>query len=693
MRRKTAAVLPCLLIIALVGAWSRAQAPLDAYELTTPARPELGSEQTLRTFREAERRLFAGEFAEATPLLVELTVSGDAGLVPNAAGNRFRDVSTTVMHLLLSAPAEARVDYLAATNPAADAEFSEIKNSMDPYVLRRFLRKRLLNRSGAEAIARLAAIYAEAGELDAAHLWLSRLAAAPILAADASAEGVWPEIYHPNPPNPAAALAHMAAVSQLMGREARARRELDLLRQLFPGAEGQFGASPGPLADAIVAAQLSQLGGAKSSLEEVDFKAASSPRWQAPLAIESYAPSRLAGGTEAASVATPVFPVVADVGSKPLLLWQDARGLHAVDAVGDPAWPGLEGSLFYADPVQVRLPPWGPLVYAPTVAGERLLARLGSPTTYRPPIFRPEQTGSQIACFDLTAEGRLEWIAPDAERQGEFLADHWAYEGAPTVGDGGVFTVLRRGAARAEAHVERRNLRDGRLLWRRFLCTGDTPGRGQIQEASCNAPTVVGDSVYIGSNLGALFCLDVRDGEVRWATAYPRGVAGRLAQPDGALLRVPSAPLVDAGRVYVAPVDSRRVVAVGAGDGAMLWTSSEEMSEVAYLIGVSDDALVCMGSQASALDSATGAVLWATALNGDDELVGRGVMSNRRLFACTRGGELLALSLDHGEILERRALNLPDGEFGGTLVAFGDQLVVAGNRTISGWDGGGAASP
>lgn len=669
------------LVMSNAGA-GRGQAPLDAYALEAPARFPECSDRVRTAFAEASRRLAAGENEAAAPLLVELIAGGDAGLLD--VGDRFLPVEAAVLELVLAAPPPAQAGFLAATEPLAAGEYQAIQDSYDPYPLRKFLRKRLLNRSGAAAIDRLAALLAEAGELNAAHTEWSRLAAAAVPAAtdspsSASAAAAsaleWPALYHPDPPDPAAALARMAMVSRLMGRDERSQAEWSLLRRLFPNEVGPLSEQFGPSV-AVDRASPHVISEASAGVAAAELK------WSAPLAVEAFDGSGFRGDPLSSRVTCPVFPIVAAVVGRELVLWQDAQGLHAVDAAGRPAWDELDDSLFHADPVRVRLPPWGPLVYSPAIAGTRLLARLGSPTTYRPPLFRPEQEGSQIACFDLSAQGRLEWTAPDFTARGAFLAERWAYEGPPTVAGDGVFAVLRRGAARAEAHVERRDLRDGRLAWRRFLGTGDTPGRGQIQEASCNVPAVRDGALYVGSNLGAMFCLDATDGALRWAVRYSRGAAGRLAAPDAALLRAPAAPLVAGRRVFWAPTDSRRIFAADSDSGRLAWASSEDLGDASALVGVQARRLIIAGPQAAALDVDTGALLWRTSFSDDERLAGRGVLVGDRLVACTRGGELVVLDAAAGEVVARAA-GLEPEVAAGSVTAFGGDWLVAGPRRLS----------
>jgi outer membrane protein assembly factor BamB len=122
------------------------------------------------------------------------------------------------------------------------------------------------------------------------------------------------------------------------------------------------------------------------------------------------------------------------------------------------------------------------------------------------------------------------------------------------------------------------------------------------------APVVVGNTVYVGTNLGVLYALNASNGSRRWRTGFIGGVFNGLAV-GGAFLYVPDA-VGNCMRSY-----DRRT-------GALRWTSclgggaqifgTPTLASGRIFVGARDGKLY-------ALDAATGVILWAGSVGEDNE--------------------------------------------------------------------------
>src|SRR6185295_8436647 len=93
-----------------------------------------------------------------------------------------------------------------------------------------------------------------------------------------------------------------------------------------------------------------------------------------------------------------------------------------------------------------------------------------------------------LVCLDLRTQGGLvNRLVPD---------DKWAFEGTPVCDGNNVYVAMRYSDVRPQSHVACYDAQLGRLRWRRLICSAETIGRGQADEATQNLLTLVGDTLY-----------------------------------------------------------------------------------------------------------------------------------------------------------------------------------------------------
>lgn len=331
-----------------------------------------------------------------------------------------------------------------------------------------------------------------------------------------------------------------------------------------------------------------------------------------------------------------------------------------------------------------------------TAHRDRLYARMGSSVTSAySGDGQVRATGSFLVCLDLTAEGRHLWtIHPPEER--------WSFEGTPLADDRRIYVAMRKGGVRPQAHVACYDAESKALLWRRLVCSADTPAQGTKDEITHNLLTLVGDVIYYNTNLGAVAALSKHDGEVRWLTLYPRAVDIELNQSTAHFQRDLTPCVYDRGTLYVAPSDSRYLLAVDATSGLLHWQTSYA-ADVVHLLGTKGDYLYGSGEQFWPIHVKTGKVgeVWPSETEAASKGYGRGALAHDQVLWPTRDSlvTFAVQSHEHRTIflsdrdpsLRRNELPHPSVELiGGNVVPAGDYLLIAGTDELLAFDRYGA---
>jgi outer membrane protein assembly factor BamB len=191
----------------------------------------------------------------------------------------------------------------------------------------------------------------------------------------------------------------------------------------------------------------------------------------------------------------------------------------------------------------------------------------------------------------------------------------------------------------------------GKVRWK--LPTGTplkfeiVPGDPRIFDYYGASPTVVGDTIFVGSNDGHVYAVALGDGAVRWKFDAQRWVHGAPAVADGRVFfgdydgrcyaldqqsgqlswryvvehdpqqpypgTIVGAPAVAGGRVFFTTNNPTYVLALDAGRGTLLWKAEHPGSMIYASPAVADGVVMAGSSDAhffQALDAATGAEKW-----------------------------------------------------------------------------------
>ncbi len=637
-------------------------------------------------------------------------------------------------HRLIAAlPSEALALYRARVDPLARQWYEQASTEHDSQQLFQIVEQLFCSSWGDDALLRLGDLAIERGEYSTARRHLERIS--PLLKTPTgrslwqalvgqSLEIAWPSIEplltgrpqqptwlaYPDSDIPLAEVrARLALVSLLEGNRPRAEVEIEVLRRLHPDARGLLAGREVNYAQRLQALLKAAddwpvepaphdwptFAGApqRAGPTPTAFRLAG-PAWPAPVAmgqaVEAHAESARRLGLSGRRVAEELdgllsfHPVVAD---GRVFFANQASEVFAFDlATGKPAWPRSDAEkpgCIYQPSHPTRSPGYGRQYrlgvprFTLTVHQQKLLVRLGSASTSWPAEPAQTEAPGYLVCLDLKSQGKLDWeIRPDSPG--------WAFEGTPLCKDGKVYVAMRRADVRPQAHVACFDLATGRRLWRTFLSGAETLARGQTEEITHTLLTMQDGTIYCNTNLGAVAALRAADGRLRWVSLYPRVTQVDLSRRAAHFYRDLNPCVYHQGVLFVAPTDSRHVLALDALSGQMLW-ASDLPSDVVHLLGVSGDYLVASGDRLWWLDARAGKVRWhwpdnvASGLRG----YGRGTLAGDQVFWPTRE-RVFVFGPGRDSIEQaREPIRLADYQAtGGNLVIADGYLLIAGREQL-----------
>jgi outer membrane protein assembly factor BamB len=313
-----------------------------------------------------------------------------------------------------------------------------------------------------------------------------------------------------------------------------------------------------------------------------------------------------------------------------------------------------------------------------TVAGDNVLTvalrldRLNQQEPYR------------LNCIE-PATGKKKWSSESGP------LSNWAFIGEPTVVDGTIYITAHPRNSQ-DMHALAVNLADGKLAWEVAL------GQPQVANNWRGMPIyplpvlkLVGGTLYVMTNNGAVIALDAASRQVLWSFSYEtvfkggneNGVvfwngmpmAQTPAQPAGAAL-------LHDGVLYFKDSDGSAIYALDLSGPKLLFRRPVDEDQ---LLAHVDDAGFCLvGPTFSLIDAKTRTLTWAPALPvtadamkpvraGDDYLVftGRGIYQinpAKQTIEIFRGADLESV--------------------GGSLLRAGDKLIAVSNLSVTAYEVG-----
>jgi len=579
------------------------------------------------------------------------------------------------LHLKLAGlPPEGLALYRSRVDPLAESWYEQGLDDRDRALLCNVVEQAFASSFGDDALLALGDMAVERADYATARWHFERILPVEI---PEDTPRAWPG-YPDSPMDPAAVRARLVLVSILEGSMERARDELAAFEELHADAAGRFGGR-----EVVYREALGQLL-AESAAWPTPGPTPGWPTFAGNFARNKTAPATIDGGRIAWRIGLPqaaveggpvdalcFHPVLAD----DLVLAGGPEEIRAVRlGSGEPAW-GRTETIFRAEGAglsMIGLPATtlGVPRFTMTVHEGRLFARIGSPLTARPARrSAPAATGA-LVCLDLKAEGRLMWTVTPEEG--------WAFEGAPVARGDRVYAAMRRSDVRPQAHAACFDARTGERLWRRFVCGAETPARGILHEATHNLLTLVDDTLYLNTNLGAVASIGAREGWLNWVSLYPRSTSVDLASPAPHWNRSVNPCVYHRGTLLVAPADSPRIFAFDAAGGQILWQTGERVAGVQQLLGTTEEHLIACGDRLYwiGLSGAERGRIEHVWPEGDPlPGYGRGVLAGD--WVLFPGRDRIVM-FDQATAEPKKVVHLkPLGITGGNLLAAGDRLLIA----------------
>jgi outer membrane protein assembly factor BamB len=612
------------------------------------------------------------------------------GKLLGVAENRFVGLREYCQMQIAALPPEALKLYRANIDPVSRKWYEEGIAEHDPRLLRKVVDQAFAGSWGDDALLALGDMAIESGDYTGARWHWERIIPHPQAAGQTA---TWPG-YPDTDIDPAAIRARLVLASILEGSAARARDELDQFKRLHGRASGRLGGMEVNYAEALgklLSASASWPAGAHNfdwptfagsparnaaAPQKLDF---GSVAWRAPLP-QAVAPTPNVVETFAPNVsALPSYhPVI--VGDMALV--NTCREILALRlSTGKPYWNRAEAAIFRdqldQSAADLALPSGtlGAPRFTLTVFGGKVYAYIGTGITSLAQGQSADVRPGHLVCLDLAAEGRLLWkIAPE---QG------WTFDGSPVADGAGVYVAMRRIDIRPRAYVACFDPISGRMRWRQFVASAETPALGRNCQITHDLLTLAGDSIYFNTNLGAVAALGIDDGRIQWLRLYPRLRQGNLAQLAPNWLRDLNPCLYHQGVLYVAPADSPQIFAFDAQTGMILWQTGDQTEWALDLLGATDDYLIAGGKKLYWIglkDEDRGRIKRVWPEGNDKPGFGRGIISGDCILCPTREKILI---FDVKTAQPRKTIELvPRDAQGGNLLVTDLGLLIATDKEL-----------
>lgn len=335
--------------------------------------------------------------------------------------------------------------------------------------------------------------------------------------------------------------------------------------------------------------------------------------------------------------------------------------------------------------------------YTLTVSGKRIYVRLGAQKFG--PAVADNKGSSHLVCLEMTPgkkapalEVREVWRVP-AQADNEDIAQ---FEGSPIVDGNRVHVAVSRlQGRRTLTALVCYDAGSGAARWSQDVCDAEefeSPGQPRVRH---HLATLAGRYLVYCSHAGAVAAVDADTGKPAWAIRYPSEGLGR---PDGTRSPRDLCPVVfAAGRLYVAPADSDRILCLEPASGQVLW--ERDGIEVVHLLGVSGERLFFTtptGLRAVRADRGTDQGGWSQPADGRLPPFGRGLLAGSWVFWPTADPHfpLRVVTQDEGgqEQVERAGDPAPVFDptqlhrlRAGNMVYASGCLVIAGTEELVGY--------
>jgi outer membrane protein assembly factor BamB len=332
----------------------------------------------------------------------------------------------------------------------------------------------------------------------------------------------------------------------------------------------------------------------------------------------------------------------------------------------------------------------------PAVGDGKVFVVMGAPQVNSPSRFGNRGGGTFKSKVTLRAYavtgGKLRWESGRFENAPtrEFLSSVDLVS-APVYSGGYVYCgAVKRGSV-SDAYMLCFDAADGRLVWKTFVCAGHPIQGGYsyrsypVTEDALPAAVSEGLVAFV-TNLGAVGVMDAASGDLLWVYLYdrPETTAKRdrfgRATASSTSTWSASAPIIRDGVLYIAPQDSKHLLAMELTTGKLLWKSRR--GKLKHLVGISGNYLVCSGArEVLAFSARSGKRLWRGLLSGAE--AGLGVVGKDFAVIPSSTG-LQRFDLRTGKLKASYRFRTGSAE-SGNLIISGDVMVSVGKSKVGGY--------
>ncbi|HEY7119450.1 MAG TPA: PQQ-binding-like beta-propeller repeat protein, partial [Tepidisphaeraceae bacterium] len=363
--------------------------------------------------------------------------------------------------------------------------------------------------------------------------------------------------------------------------------------------------------------------------------------------------------------------------------------------------------------------------YALTLTDTSVLGILGASerlANYGMPVYGSDR-GTRLVCLDR-ATGKERWVARPNKIAEENLRA-LDFSGSPLVVGDNVYVIGRGGKnyTAEDCYVLCFDVNTGAYKWACFIASANNAFafNGQMPAGDTLSHLAYSSGrVYILTNIGACAALDAYSGTISWLNIYPRDV--NLMEPGIGWRGMPmrqgssrgswefNSVVVQEGKVFILPTDSKHLLVYDAGTGAELKriSTADVRQQVSASIDIGDNALpttllgvdgnqvfLTGGKSVYCIDwtkPADSQIVWHCGFS--TAIRGRGAVTDASVFVCTESGNEKN-TVGNGELWRidrakgKRKEGYParkdwdEGEGPGNVIVVGDQVVVATAKRLN----------
>lgn len=251
-----------------------------------------------------------------------------------------------------------------------------------------------------------------------------------------------------------------------------------------------------------------------------------------------------------------------------------------------------------------------------------------------------------LLCLDADT-GRLLWKIGGGDPSARLSG--LSFPAAPAAADGRLYvaaTEQMHGTDPFRHYLLCLDAATGDVRWKTFVASGGTEINlfgNSIRESVPSRVSLRDGRVFVCTNHGAIACLDANTGEIEWVVRYEQIPVRPTRQfpPPRNQTFFSNNPIVADEAVVVAPLDSKRILALRPEDGATLWSLAFDDVRASSVLGVRGRALVLAGEDVWLVHVETGKRLARIPTDrgtGSLRGWGRGALGDRWAYVPTRYG-------------------------------------------------------